>query len=186
MNPFKLKKELLKKLESELNNDSSKSDIYYNNLTEDKLHNKGLLDTVSFFLTKEKKEKFKRKNKFLLYLLLASILLTIPLFFQFFTHVKFHIISFVSLILLTAINIQLIFGVIKWNGKIYKSIVIIKSISLIGFFMELEKGYYNEWLYIYPIILIAEIVLSFWLYKNLFPNYSWKGPKMNNNLIEFD
>ncbi len=186
LSPFKQKKELLNQVESALTNGSSKSEIYNRLLGDDKLYNKVLLDIVSFYVTEEKRERFLLANKILLFLLVLSFGLYFILLWQFFSVVNFNIISAILIVLFALIQLQLIYGVYNWNGRIFKSIITINVFWIIGFLLEFNKGYYISWLSIYPVILVIQIILSYGLYKKVFPDYNWKGPKRINNNLKFD
>ncbi len=187
-NIFKQLKKIKKEAYQLLDNGNSKAETFKSlssNLDE-KLK-KHLKDSIAFFVFQYKREKFKLLNTILIILAFTSGILIIPLSFEFFSHVKIHVISIISMVIFTFIHIQIVIGLFKWNGKIYKSIVFIEFMKLLGIFTEFNKGYYSSWVFAYIIVLIAEIILAIFLYKKIFPEYSWKGVKLdkeNNYLFD--
>ncbi len=146
---------------------------------------KHLKDIIGFFVFPAKREKFKSLNTILIIMAFISSILMIPLYFEFFSHVKFHALSMISIVVFTFIQLQIIIGLFKWNGKIYKAIVIIEFFKILGVISEYNKGYYSRWVFAYVFVLIAQIILALFLYKKIFPEYSWKGAKLDkeNNYI---
>ena len=59
--------------------------------------------------------------------------------------------------------------------------------KILGFYNEFNNDYFGDWIWLYLFFLLAEVTLSIVIFKNIFPNYNWKGPKLNiDNEWEFD
>ncbi len=187
-NILKQLKNLKKEAYELLDNGNSKTktfELLSSNL-DDKLK-KHLKDIIGFFVFPAKREKFKLLNTILIILVLISSILMIPLYFEFFSHVNFHALSMISIIVFTFIQLQLIMGLFKWNGRIYKAIVIIEFFTILGVISEYNKGYYSKWVFAYVFVLVAQAILAIFLYRKIFPEYSWKGAKLdeeNNYLFD--
>ena len=187
MNIFKFKKEVLQRLEQGLNDGLTKHEVYESFVgTIEKKFEKFLRMTIAYYIPKEKRMAFRKLNTILFILLIVSFMFMLLMNVNYYMHISFDFISVFFALIFVIIQIQLIVGVYKWKGVLYKSIIIIEGIKLVNLLFDLNGGYFPGWAFIYLPVLIANIIVSIVLMRKVFPSYGWGGPKKNKSAQTLD
>jgi hypothetical protein len=146
-----------------------------------------LKNSIAYFVYQKKREKFGLLNKILLGMAIISTLLVLPMYAEFYEHVTLTTYAYIFAAFFFFIYLTLVYGVWKWNGRTYKNIILMEAFKVVALYGEYQKGYYSDWIFGYVPLLIVEIALAYYLYKKIFPEYGWKGPKEDvDGTILFD
>ncbi|MBL4624065.1 MAG: hypothetical protein JKY42_02830 [Flavobacteriales bacterium] len=148
--------------------------------TDDKWH-KVVFRWVAYHVKKDQREQYKTIGYLLTSLVAISAVLMIPMYYEWFQTRVLDGMSVGVTCLFALIQIQLLVGALKWNGRIYRSIIIIEGLKLYSLISEYMQGNYSQWIMGYILVIVLELVVAAYLYRKIFPTYGFFGPKKDRS-----
>lgn len=171
------RKEIRRRIKNGLDNGVSKQELL-DELYVEYYDRAGIATMLAMTVDKERKEKYKLANCFLLGLIILTVIPKLLLGFQLLMDTSIYMLPLV--LLLPLINIFFAIGIANYQGFVYK---LLGGLTLIGFFKSLARngGEDPSLIGIEIIVTLVIVVLSFYLGSVLFPHIGFMGPKKDSS-----